>query len=247
MIKAYFHIYYLSVRKSKSLWMSQVSKILFFGFVLLAYSALWSNFANTSNWILYFIITEWIFLASSESFRQIESDIANGNVQILLNQPIDPFWSYLSMIWGQSTITATLVLFFGLFMHFFMFGFTQDFKQLPIVLIMGLMSIFTLTIFQFILHILRFWMENIRPIVLLWQKSALILGGVIIPLSFYPPWLKSASQLTPFYSTLFLPASKILTFQTFDWRLYGSSIVIWSLIGLILAKFLFQQGFKKLN
>ncbi|HEY2980379.1 MAG TPA: ABC transporter permease, partial [Anaerolineales bacterium] len=51
-----------------------------------------------------------------------------------------------------------------------------------------------------------FVVEDVTAFVWIYQKAAFILGGLLIPLDFYPGWLQAIAKALPFSSMVYAPA-----------------------------------------
>jgi ABC-2 type transport system permease protein len=56
------------------------------------------------------------------------------------------------------------------------------------------------------LALLVFWVEETRPFFWIYQKILFTAGGLMIPLEFFPDWLRSILDCLPFASVLYAPA-----------------------------------------
>ena len=54
--------------------------------------------------------------------------------------------------------------------------------------------------------LLSFWVEDSLPFFWIYSKLLFILGGLLIPLSFFPGWLRRIAEALPFRTVLFGPA-----------------------------------------
>lgn len=54
------------------------------------------------------------------------------------------------------------------------------------------------------------WVADTTSVYLIWQKLCFVLGGLMLPLSIYPPWLRALAEWSPFAALLFGPAELLL-------------------------------------
>lgn len=246
MLNAYLQVFLCSYKEQSSQWLSTFSKVIFYLLVLFTYSAMIMHLPNGTAIVLYIVLTEWIFLSLPETYREIEREIDRGTFEHQLNNPKSVFWFYIFKGWGASLPRAMIILVTGLAFYLLKFGFGQgEFKNLPIALLMGCGSILILTVFEQSMGYLRFWIHRVQPVVLIWQKFALILGGVIIPLSLYPEWLKKIAVFTPFYISIFKPASMILKGEADLDSTYFLGLIGWFALGLTINFALLKAGLRR--
>jgi ABC-2 type transport system permease protein len=77
----------------------------------------------------------------------------------------------------------------------------------PGIAIAGLAAIALILLCHLQLGYAAAWMRSAAPAFWIWQKFAFVLGGLLMPLTLYPPPWGDAAALTPFASMLFAPAS----------------------------------------
>ena len=102
---------------------------------------------------------------------------------------------------------------------------------------------YTLDFFLFfMLGLMGFWVEDVKPFSWLYSKSKLVFGGVLLPIAFFPASVQKVVLLLPF-SNLYYAASRIIV--QFDiWLLVRCLTVQVVWIGLlgVCAYALFKRG-----
>jgi len=58
-----------------------------------------------------------------------------------------------------------------------------------------------------------FWMEEVAPIVWIYQKLMFTVGGLFLPLEFFPQWLRSIAEWLPFRFITNAPARAFVAFD----------------------------------
>ena len=59
--------------------------------------------------------------------------------------------------------------------------------------------------FEALIGLAAFWTEDISAFRWVYQKISFILGGLLLPLDFYPVWLGRLAKLLPFASIMYAP------------------------------------------
>lgn len=99
---------------------------------------------------------------------------------------------------------------------------------------------------RFIYNTMSFWTVDAVGVASIMNSLSWILMGFIIPVSFFPPWLKAVANLTPFPSMLDTPNEILLGIARGPeiWR--GILVqAAWTLLMVMTARFLGRQGLKK--
>ena len=80
----------------------------------------------------------------------------------------------------------------------------------PALILAAAMGAMTGLLFQVVIGFLTAWVGNPAPAYWIWQKLVFVFGGLFIPLTLYPAWLRDLGRETPFAAILFHPASLVL-------------------------------------
>jgi ABC-2 type transport system permease protein len=65
-------------------------------------------------------------------------------------------------------------------------------------------------LFQVVIGFLTAWVGTPAPAYWIWQKVMFVIGGLFLPLTLYPDWIREAGIATPFAAILYHPASLAL-------------------------------------
>jgi ABC-2 type transport system permease protein len=178
----------------------------------------------------------------------MEHDLRSGKLAYLLPRPI----SYLgakfaegmgTLLLNLAALGAVAFLFTWLWVGHLPFS-------LPIFctsIFLGILSGITALIFQILIGLSAFWLQDVAPFNWIWEKLLFVLGGLILPLSVYPLWMQKMAYCTPFpfilgaRSTLALDPS----FSQISW--VAASLIGWSFIGLIALLLTYRKGLRILN
>lgn len=94
----------------------------------------------------------------------------------------------------------------------------------------------------FILGLIGFWVEDVKPFNWLYSKAKLILGGIMIPIAFFPQAVQNVSRYLPF-GYLYYTASTLIV--NFDVHLFIQCLVTqlcWIALFGALAYYVFCKG-----
>jgi ABC-2 type transport system permease protein len=96
--------------------------------------------------------------------------------------------------------------------------------------------------FAALIGLAAFVVEEVAAFDWIYQKLLFILGGMLMPLDFFPDWLRSISLATPFAYTTYGPARLFVEpgIERFAFLLLGQ--VIWLAVLGILVTMVYRRG-----
>lgn len=187
------------------------------------------------------------YLEFSIGFR----DIKLGGLVKYLVRPV----SYLKYTFAGSNGWKTVRLLFALLPYsLLIFIFWQywsvsiTFSSAVAAILFAAISYVTIFFYKFLLGISSFWVvENYGLVNFFWMVQSL-LSGLLIPLDFFPGWLKTVSWFLPFRFFYYFPVKLILERQGLGNYLPDLLVaVIWlALLGLA-AMLLYRRGLKNFS
>jgi ABC-2 type transport system permease protein len=84
--------------------------------------------------------------------------------------------------------------------------------------------------------------RDVSPIFWVGQKLLFILGGLMLPLSFYPQWMQRLAGLTPFPYVLARPGALVLDGSAWSAWTLVLPLVVWGLVIRMLVRGVFRRG-----
>jgi ABC-type uncharacterized transport system, permease component len=140
----------------------------------------------------------------------IDDEIKTGSISYSLQRPYSYIMYHLCSFLGRIMATVTGNLLFGSIAALLLVGpcsFTlYGFAGGILAIFLGYLLDFCMF---FMFGIAGFWVEDVKPFTWLYSKSKLILGGVILPIAFFPAYIQKIVLLLPF-SNLYYTASRII-------------------------------------
>jgi ABC-2 type transport system permease protein len=175
----------------------------------------------------------------------IDEEIKSGVILYSLQRPYSYLLYQLSSFWGRIAATVIGNLCCGSIVALLLIGpctlTLQGFAGGLFALVLGYTLDFCIF---FIFGITGFWVEDVKPFTWLYSKAKLVLGGVIIPIAFFPVFIQNIVLLLPF-SNLYYTASRLIV--QFDLWLFLRCITVQACwIGILggCAYALFAKGVK---
>jgi ABC-2 type transport system permease protein len=78
---------------------------------------------------------------------------------------------------------------------------------------MATLSLILDALIAVLIGLTAFWLEEVMPIFWIYQKLNFTLGGLFLPLAFFPPWLRRIAALLPFRYIANAPARAFVDFK----------------------------------
>lgn len=194
----------------------------------------------------YLLLAETIELGRPRLSRLIAQQVRDGSIAYLLNKPYDFLLYQLASGLGESLPRMGMLFVLGGALVWGMAG--------PPPQPTGWPAAFLAVAGAWLLHfcvnaligLAALVAEEVTPFEWIYQKLVFILGGMLIPLDFYPSWLQTLSKFLPFAYMMYGPAR---LFVGFDLHLFlqiiGGQILWLGLLGSLLV-LAFSRGMRRL-
>jgi ABC-2 type transport system permease protein len=194
----------------------------------------------------YLMLAETIELSRPRFAQEIARSVKDGSIAYLLSKPYDFLLYQLSVNAGDTFFRLFLTAIFGSTLVWFLAGPPPDPNGWPLTFIAitaGWVINFFLTA---LIGLAAFVTEEVAPFEWIYQKFIFILGGMMIPLDFYPAWLQTIARATPFAYIMYGPARLFVSpsLERFGVLLTGQLVWIFSL-GLIVTV-AYRRGLRRL-
>ncbi|MEL7432272.1 MAG: ABC-2 family transporter protein [Chlamydiota bacterium] len=193
----------------------------------------------------YIALNQWILVAIPRTERAIERDFRTGKLTYLIPRPM----SYLGYVFAEGCGQAFVYMaVLGVISYIFTWGFVGSITisgwGLVVVFVSGLFALILGIILKMIIGLLTFWMHDVDPVAWIFEKSLFALGGLLLPLSAYPPAWQAVAKYTPFSvilggrSALALHYNAVIAFELL------AQLLLWIILGGIIARLLYLRGLK---
>jgi len=194
----------------------------------------------------YLMLAETIELSRPRFARQIAQSVKDGSIAYLLCKPYDFLLYQMSVNAGDTVFRLLLTIFFGSALVWGMIGPPPEIFGWPLALIalsVGWLINFCLTA---LIGLAAFVTEDVAPFEWIYQKFIFILGGMMIPIDFYPQWLQKLSRAMPFSYIMYGPARMLVTpdLKRF-FSLLGGQLAWFAGLGLVVF-FVYRRGLQRL-
>jgi len=154
----------------------------------------------------YLMLAETIELSRPRLARTIGEAVRDGSIAYLLNKPYNFLLYQLSNNLGESLFRMLLNALFGGAAVWLMVGPPPDPRGWPLAAVAVLGAWLINYCIGALLGLAAFVSEEVAPFEWIYQKMIFILGGMLIPLDFYPAWLQAIAKALPFAYAMYGPA-----------------------------------------
>lgn len=163
----------------------------------------------------YVMITESVLLSMPPLGARIDSEVKSGAFSAFMLRPCSyPLFHYFSFL-GEAAASVAANMSVGIVTAYALAGPPpMKLVSLPLVsmaLFLGVTLNFT---FLASLAMLSLWFEDNEPFFWIYGKMVLILGGVLIPLDFFPGVAGKAAMFLPFGKMFYGPARLAVAYDS---------------------------------
>jgi ABC-2 type transport system permease protein len=233
-----------------------VGRMVFFVMILGVFSAVWRAVAEASPptearnpraMLWYLAMTEWVLISAPLIQFQIEDDIRRGDVAYQIARPVSWIGAKVAQGLGALAVRAPVLLVTACAVATFFAGAPEDPAGIAIAVAFGLVASAVMIVFNLLLGILAFWLGDIMPAFWIWQKLTFVLGGLLLPLQFYPELFVRLAKLTPFPALLGGPASLATREPLMSVVGLTVALVVWAVVGWAAASLAFRRATRELQ
>ncbi len=159
----------------------------------------------------YIAVTEWVVFASGLPYREIESDIRDGQIATALTRPV-PYAAATFAHWlGEAAYRLVTLGLAGFAAAWALTGTVAIAPAAwPAIVVTGVLGTVLILLCQLALGLAAVWAGSAAPLFWIWQKLLFVLGGMLIPLSLYPEPLRTVALYSPFAAMLYVPGTLAL-------------------------------------
>ncbi|MEM7245101.1 MAG: ABC-2 family transporter protein [Acidobacteriota bacterium] len=158
--------------------------------------------------VTYLLVTELVVLAPGALHLQVAEDVRSGVYSVSLLRPLPHAAWEMGRALGTMSARLLGLLALGLPFLVFVVG-LPELRWRDALLALGFVlpvAILLECAVRVSIGLLAFWVEDVAPVYWIWQKFLFVLGGLFMPIEFYPDWLYSLASWLPFRVLLHDPA-----------------------------------------
>ena len=256
-MRKYAAVFALSSRDQTAYIPAFMMRNLFFLVILFIFFSLWrvvyaareaiAGFTMVQA-LWYLTFTETVELSRTRVFLPISHEVKDGTVAYALGRPYSYVGFWVSRAMGENVVKIVPMLITGFLMATLLVGpLPGYFAALPFGLLTVVLGLLLGTLWQVCIGLLAFWFEEVTPFYWILQKLVFVVGGLFIPIDFYPEWLQGFARHSPFAFAAYWPATTMVAFtaEVFLTALAGQ--VAYIALFAALAAALFRAAVRRLH
>jgi ABC-2 type transport system permease protein len=169
------------------------------------------NGLSLRDTLWYLMMAETIELSRPRLGTTIADAVKDGSIAYILNKPYNFLLYHLSTSMGETVFRAVLNALIGSLVVGLLVGPPAS----PLGYLVAIPAVFGAWVLNFCISVViglaAFVTEDVSAFQWIYQKFAFILGGLLIPLDFYPEWLRSIAMALPFSAMIYAPSRLFVT------------------------------------
>jgi ABC-2 type transport system permease protein len=229
-------------------------RVAFFAVILGVFSSLWRAAgeaglpmgADSKQLLWYLAVTEWITLSTPQVHLEIQDTIRRGDVVYRLGRPTSFVLGELATGLGQLAVRLPVLGLTAFVCALWFTGWVPPPAALAIVLPFGIAAAVMLTTLHVWIGLLAFWLQDLSPVYWVSQKLLFVLGGMMLPLHFYPTVVQRLAALTPFPVLLAAPASFVFGDGAMTAGALAVRLALWSCVIALGVRWTFRRAAARL-
>ncbi len=196
----------------------------------------------------YLVMTETIILSKLRFANRMSEEVKDGSLAYTISRPYNYLLYHYAYGLGDTLLRLAINFTAGSVLVTLLVG-PMPFNPLyaaPLVICIALALVLDFCI-EGLIGLSAFVTEDVSSVQLIYSKMLFILGGMLIPLDFFPGWLHSAALALPFNYVIYAPAR---LFVSFDWSRWLSVVgmqVAWTGVFALALWALFRVGLRHVS
>jgi ABC-2 type transport system permease protein len=191
--------------------------------------------------VWYLVMTESITTSYGGLVDQIGGEVQSGDIVNHLNKP----YSYILFKFASSfsyALTSFIISFvLSSVVALLLVGMISvSLVYIPFILISVFLAITLQFSMMFCIGISAFLMEDSRSVAFIYDKIVFTIGGMLIPLEFFPAFIQGICGMLPFSYIAYHPAKLFVMFSFSSFFSVALVQVLWILFFLLVATILFK-------
>lgn len=183
--------------------------VVFFGLWRATYAAQGaSTIAGLSlrDTLWYLMLAETIVLSRPRMAQQIAAQVRDGSIAYLLNKPYSFILYQAAASLGDSALRMVMNGVTGGAIVWLLIGPPPALWGLPLVVVAMALGWLIDFCVAALLGLTAFFSEEVTAFEWIYNKVLFLLGGLLIPLDFFPEWLQRLARALPFAAAIYGPA-----------------------------------------
>lgn len=164
--------------------------------------------------ILYLSVTEGLGLARTRVGQVVSDEIVSGDIVYRLMRPVSYIGYHTANTLGEVLPKLGLNLVVSIGLSWLLVGnLPVDYRGIPLFMVAVVLGVTLRLAMTLLVASIAFWVEENWAFLFAYERLVLFLGGMIIPLDFFPQWLQPVLNVLPFRLMFYSPARLLLEFH----------------------------------
>ncbi len=232
-----------------------VMRLLFYLVILVVFEALWTAATEASGGAIdtydlaalmwYIAATQAAVIALEPRLIEITGDeIGNGTIAVEMLRPVSVVGFRMAVAVGGGIVRGGSALVVGAAFLLVTVGPPPSAAAGMIGIPSVLLALVANIASQHVFAAAAFWVEDAKGAWFLYQKLVFLLGGMLIPLEFFPSALETASRVLPFWTMAYAPG-RLMSGHVEPLLLVGQAA--WIVVLVALAVVTFRAGERRMQ
>lgn len=204
---------------------------------------------SIAQMIWYLAVAETIMFATGTTrIEEIGEEIRSGSLSNTLLKPWSFIGKELSVLSAGAAYTFLTTGIIGAVMAYLLVGPIEfSIYSIPFLFLIFILAILLNFLIVLIFGVIGLWMEDSASIFWMYQKALFIVGGMLLPLDFYPDWLQKLSLMLPVSYVIYLPAKLSVHFDISKFATTIALQAFWIILVFIILWALFSKGVRRVS
>jgi ABC-2 type transport system permease protein len=231
-------------------------RLLFYVVILVVFAALWSAAAaaaggqvagySAAALLWYVTVAEAAVIATKPRLiEDIGVDIGTGAVATEMLRPVSVVGLRLAGELGEAAVRLAMAVAIGTAFTWTVAGPPTARAGALLALPSGALAVAANLTAQHAFAGAAFWLSDAKATWFLYQKLVFLLGGMLLPLQFFPAWLERLAWALPFWTMAYAPARLAAGSPPQPWLLAAQAAWLLALAGA--AALVFRAGERRLE
>jgi ABC-2 type transport system permease protein len=240
----YIWIAYTAARSSVAYAGEALARVIFMAVILYIFMRLWAvvysgvgseqlGGLTMPQMLWYLVITEAIMLSAPRVWAEVDQEVRTGQLAVRLIHPVSYVFSHMGKAAGERFVKFAMNLTIGSAIALVLVGpipvSAGGFAMFLVVLPMAFLLEF---LGSFLVGLGAFWLESTAGLALIYARSVMLLGGMILPISMYPDSVQPVLRALPFASMMSTPGRM---FVSPDAAVFGAALATQAVAVAVLA------------
>jgi ABC-2 type transport system permease protein len=201
---------------------------------------------SLSDTVWYLVMTETIMLSKIRFAGKIAEEVRDGSLAYTVGRPYSYLLYHFFYGIGDTLLRLAINFTAGSILVTLLIG-PMPASNLPAVFVAVMLAVVLDFCVNGLIGLLAFFTEDIESFVLIYNKVLFILGGMMIPLDFFPGWLRDVSLALPFNYTVYAPARLFVQFGWNRWLSVIAAQTLWIAVFMLLLGLMFRWGMRRVS